>query len=131
MSNKERNTVRRGPYRSRSGLALGVCRGLAEHFGFSVKVFRIVTLIGIVVTGFWPGVAIYLVSAYLMKLEPLLPVSSDSEEEFYNSYASHRHLALARIKLQYDRINRRIGRMESAVTNKEYSWEERLNGKLP
>ncbi|MBW2700130.1 MAG: PspC domain-containing protein [Deltaproteobacteria bacterium] len=131
MSYEERKTNRRGPYRSRSGLVMGVCRGLAEHFGFSVKVFRIVTLIGVIVTGFWPGVAIYLVAAYLMKLEPLLPVSTDSEEEFYNSYARDRHLALARIKLQYDRINRRIGRMENSVTNKEYSWEERLNGKLP
>ena len=131
MTYDQATKERRGPYRSRSGMLLGVCRGLAEHFGISVKVFRIVTLLGVILTGFWPGLAVYLVAAYLMRLEPLMPVHSDSEEEFYNSYSRDRHLALARIKHQYDRLNRRIVRMESAVTDKEYSWEQRLNKGLP
>ncbi|MBN2494304.1 MAG: PspC domain-containing protein [Deltaproteobacteria bacterium] len=126
-----RSVFRRSPYRSRHGMLLGVCRGLAEHFGVSVKWTRIATLVAVLLTGFWPGLAIYLVAAWLMPLEPLLPMTAEGEEEFYQSYASSRSLAIGRIRRKYDSLNRRIARMENAVTDREFHWQQRLDGNRP
>lgn len=129
MSARKRSNRRsrgRSLYRSRQGVILGVCRGLAEFFDTEVKWVRIIAVIALVMTGFWPAVAIYLAAAYLMKPAPLLPLEDDMEEEFYNSYAASRSMAIGRIKRQFDRLDRRIQRMESHVTAREYNWEQRL-----
>jgi phage shock protein C len=118
---------RRTLYRSRQGKILGVCRGIAEYFDVQVKWVRIIAVIALIFTGFWPAVAIYLLAAYLMKPEPVLPMENEAEEEFYNSYAASRSMALGRLKRQFDNLDRRIQRMENHVTTREYSWEQRLN----
>jgi len=124
-SRSERN--RRTLYRSRKGKILGVCRGLSDYFGVSLKWTRIIAVLTLIFTGFWPAVAIYLAAAYFMSPEPIVPLESDLEEEFYNSYTASRAMALGRLKYQFDRLDRRIQRMESVVTGKEYNWEQRLN----
>ena len=62
---------RGGIYRSRNGIIFGVCRGIAEHFGFSVFWARASAVILFFVTGFLPAIGLYLLAALLMKAEPL------------------------------------------------------------
>lgn len=57
-------------YRSRHGVVFGVCRGIAEYFGFSVFGVRALTLILFFWTGVLPVLALYLVAALLLRLEP-------------------------------------------------------------
>jgi phage shock protein C len=123
----KRKPTRRTLYRSRSGMILGVCKGLAEHFGVSLKWTRVIAVLVLIFTGFWPAAAIYLAAAYFMTPEPLLELETELEEEFYNSYSASRSMALGRLKSQFDRLDRRIQRMEDVVTDREYSWEQRLN----
>ena len=118
---------RTGLYRSRSGKILGVCRGLAEYFDFPVFWIRIIALVLLVSSGIWPMVVLYFVAALLMKPEPVLPLETEGEQEFYNSYASSRRMALHRLKRTYDNLDRRIQRIENIVTAREYEWERRLN----
>ena len=117
-----------GLYRSRSGKILGVCKGLAEYFDFPVFWMRIIALALLVFSGIWPMVILYFVAALLMKPEPVLPLETEGEQEFYNSYATSRSMALHRLKRTYDNLDRRIRRMEDIVTAREYDWERRLNG---
>ncbi|MBI3301825.1 MAG: hypothetical protein HYZ72_07070 [Deltaproteobacteria bacterium] len=72
-------------------------------------------------------VVLYFLAALLMKPEPVLPLETEGEQEFYNSYASSRRMALHRLKRTYDTLDRRIQRIESIVTSREYDWERRLN----
>lgn len=60
----------RGLYRSRNGILLGVCRGVAEYFDFSVFWIRALAVILFIFTGFWPVVGLYILAALLMKSEP-------------------------------------------------------------
>ncbi|MBW1886892.1 MAG: PspC domain-containing protein, partial [Deltaproteobacteria bacterium] len=53
MSRLER-IFRNGLYRSRSGAILGVCRGIAEYFDFSVFWTRAITIVLLFFSGFWP-----------------------------------------------------------------------------
>ena len=72
-------------YRSRRGVILGVCRGLAEYFNISVFWVRAIAVGALIFTGLWPVVGLYLLAAVLMKPEPVAPFSNADDEEFYNT----------------------------------------------
>ncbi|MCX8035560.1 MAG: envelope stress response membrane protein PspC [Candidatus Sumerlaeia bacterium] len=124
-----RSNWERGLYRSRNGMILGVCKGIADYLEFPVTALRAITVILMLITG--PGIALwviaYFVVALLMKPEPILPFESESDREFYDSYAGSPSLAIHRLKQTYDALDRRIQRMESIVTSKDWNWQKRLN----
>ena len=117
---------RNGIYRSRGGMILGVCKGLAEYFDFSVFWTRVIALIVLFVAGFLPAIGLYLLAALLMKPEPVVPIRDSGEKEFYDSYTYSRQGALQRLKRRYENLQRRIQRMEHIVTSAEYDWDSRL-----
>jgi phage shock protein C len=117
----------RGLYRSRNGMILGVFKGLADYFDFSVGWLRAIGIIVFIFSGFWPIVVLYLLAALLMKPEPAIPLESLDEKEFYDSYTYSRKGAVHRLKRRFDRLNRRIQRMEDIVTDREFDWDQRLN----
>ena len=120
---------RRGMYRSRDGLVLGVCRGWADYFDLSVFWIRFGMVLVFLLSGFWPVIGIYLVAALLMKPEPVRPIESDNEQEFYDSYVQSPRGAAQRLRKKFHDLERRIRRMEDTVTGKEYDWERRFHSK--
>lgn len=119
--------LRGGVYRSRNGIILGVCRGIAEYFDFSVFWVRAIALILLFITGFWPITGLYFIAALLMKPEPVVPIQTEEEQEFYDSYTHSSRGAVDRLKRRYDNLERRIQRMEHTVTAREFNWDQRLN----
>ena len=119
--------ARSGIYRSRKGAIFGVCRGVAEHFDFSVFWARVIAVILLFVSGFWPAIGLYLIATLLMKPAPVIPLETEDEQEFYDSYANSRHLAALRLKRRYENLERRIRRMEHIVTTREFDWDEKLS----
>ena len=118
---------RNGIYRSRSGMILGVCKGLASHFDFSVFWTRVIAIIVLLVAGFLPAIGLYLLAALLMKPEPVIPINDSGEKEFYDSYIHSRKTAAMRLKRKCDNIERRIRRMEDVVTSREFDFDQRLH----
>ena len=116
-----------GLYRSRNGIILGVCRGVAEHFDFSVFWARTIVFILFLFSGFWPIAVLYFIAALLMKPEPVIPIQTEDQQEFYDSYVYSRKGATDRLKRRYDNLDRRIQRMEHTVTAREFDWDQRLN----
>lgn len=114
-----------GLYRSRQGVLLGVCRGLADYFNFKVFWVRVLAVIAFVFTGFWPAGILYLIMALIMKPAPVLPPRNDDEEEFYHSYADSRSMALGRVKRTFENLERRLRRLEDAVTSRDFRWNQR------
>jgi phage shock protein C len=119
---------RRPLYRSRHGYILGVCRGLAEYWNLSVFWTRVLAVVMMPITGFWPVVGLYILTALVMKPEPVVPIETEEEGEFYNSFASSRSMAIHRLKRTFDNLDRRIQRIEDIVTSREYDWNRRMNG---
>ena len=119
--------LRGGMYRSRNGIILGVCRGIAEYFDFSVFWTRAVALALLFFTGLWPIVLLYFIAALIMKPEPVLPLRTHDQQEFYESYIHSPKSAADRLKRRYEKLERRIQRMENYVTSPEFDWEHRLN----
>jgi phage shock protein C len=114
-------------YRSRGGVVLGVFKGIADYFDFSVFWLRTIGVIVFIFSGFWPIVVLYLLAALIMKQEPAIPLESFEEQEFYDSYTHSRKGSVYRMKRRFENLNRRIQRMEDLVTDKEFDWEQRLN----
>jgi phage shock protein C len=113
-------------YRSRSGLLLGVCKGLARFLDVPVFWVRVAVLVVTPFTGVWPMVAAYLIAGFLIKPEPVLTPDSDEERAFYDDYVASRTNAIRRVKHRFDRIDRRIRRLEDHITSREYDFERRL-----
>ncbi|OQY44919.1 MAG: envelope stress response membrane protein PspC [Desulfobacteraceae bacterium 4572_87] len=117
----------RGMYRSRNGMIMGVIRGLAEYFDFSVFWARTIAVVMLLISGFWPITGLYFLAALIMKPAPVLRIDSDDAHDFYDSYVHSRPRAVNRLKRRYDNIEQRIRRMEDAVTSREYNWEKRFD----
>ena len=118
---------RGGIYRSRNGIFLGVCRGIAEYFDFSVFWTRAIMILLMFFSGFWPILILYFIAALLMKPEPAVPIFSEDQKEFYDSYLRSRRGAAERLKRRYESLERRLQRLEDTVTRREFDWEQRLN----
>jgi phage shock protein C len=114
-------------YRSRSGMILGVCKGIANYSDFPVFWIRVIVLAMMIFSGFWPVILLYVIGGIIMKPEPVLPIDTEDDYEFYDTYAASRKSALHRIKREFDGLNRRISRMEDVVTSKEYTWQKRFD----
>lgn len=119
-------TSRRGLYRSRSGVIMGVCKGFAEYFDFSVFWIRAICLALLLFTGIWPVAVLYVLAGLLLKPEPVVPFASDADREFYDSYTSSRSMALGRVKRKFENLDRRLRRMEDVVTSRDFDWERRM-----
>ena len=119
--------LRGGMHRSRNGIILGVCRGIAEYFDFSIFWTRAIALILLFFTGLWPIVVLYFIAALIMKPEPVIPTQNKDQQEFYDSYVHSRKAAADRLKRRYKNLEHRIERMEHHVTSREFDWEHRLN----
>ncbi|MCG6878562.1 MAG: PspC domain-containing protein [Deltaproteobacteria bacterium] len=122
-----KQNFRGGFYRSRNGIILGVIRGIAEYFDFSVFWARVITVLLFLFSGFWPMAGLYLLAALIMKPAPVLRIDSDDAGDFYDSYIHSRSRAVDRLKRRYDHIEQRIRRMEDAVTSRDYDWKTRFD----
>jgi phage shock protein C len=120
--------LRRKLYRSRDGVILGVCKGIATYFDFSLFWTRAVAVMLLLLTGFWPVLIIYLIAGILMKPEPNTTNRRrwDSEPYFRPGWASHSEPD--RIKRRFANLEHRIRHMEDAVTSKGFHWDARMRG---
>jgi phage shock protein C len=118
--------LKHGLYRSRSGLIFGVCKGLAEHLTLPVWGIRVLFFFATFFTGIWPGIIAYVAAGVLIKPEPVVPFANEGDREFYESYASSHALGADRLRRTYESLDRRIRRMESIVTSRDYGWDKKM-----
>jgi phage shock protein C len=119
---------KRGLYRSRNGILLGVCRGVAEYFDFSVFWIRALVVILFIFTGFWPVVGIYILAALLMKSEPANQARSGLDQKSGSPYHRARNDAAQRLNRRWKHLEKRIRKMEDKVTSGEFDWNSRFHG---
>lgn len=53
-------------YRSKNRMVFGVCGGIGEYYKVDATVLRVITMIGIVLTGVFPGVLVYVLAAVII-----------------------------------------------------------------
>ena len=117
-----------GLYRSRNGIILGVCRGIADYFDFSAFWIRAIVIVILILTGFWPIIGIYILAALLMKSEPGAVNHKKTGGHSNCRYRGSRHETAERLKRKWRHLEKRIRRMEDKVTSREYDWNNRFYG---
>lgn len=118
---------RPGLYRSRHGRILGVCRGIADYFGVRPIMVRFIFFMAMIFSGFWPAVGLYLLAALLMKPAPVLDPQDHGESSFYDAYAKSPSNAMSALKERFERLERRIRRLEDAAVSRERDWDRRFH----
>ena len=119
---------RRGLYRSRDGIILGVCRGVADYFDFSAFWIRAIVIVVFIFSGFWPIIGIYILAALLMKSAPGVSGRKGSKHNFHCRYDRARRETAERFKRKWGHLEKRIRRMEDRVTSREFDWDNRFYG---
>ena len=119
---------RRGLYRSRNGVLLGVCRGVADYFHLSVFWIRAIAVILFICTGFWPIVGVYILAALLMKSDPAESGGRDSKSRTGGRRHCQRNDAAERLRRKWKHLEKRIRKMEDKVTSREFDWNSRFHG---
>ena len=122
------NISKRGLYRSRDGIILGVCRGVADYFDFSAFWIRAILIVAFILTGFWPVIGIYLLAALLMKSEPGAPGKIHPKQNHRCYYSRTGRDTADRLKRKWRHLEKRIRRMEDKVTSREFDWHNRFYG---
>lgn len=116
-----------GLYRSHQAVVFGVCRGIAEHFDFSVFWMRFITLVSLILSGLWPILFLYILATLAMKTEPTFTTNGDDGgDAFHYNDTDLKSKSLSRVKRRFDSLEKRIRRMEDSVVSKEFDWDRKL-----
>jgi phage shock protein C len=127
--NRDRQTrpAHSGLYRSRSGMIFGVAKGLAESAGFPIWFVRVAFIFVALLTSVIPTVLVYLLLAIFMRQEPVIEFNSDEDQAFYDTYGNSRKSALERMRGILEKLDKRVQRLENAVTDPERDWDRRFH----
>lgn len=111
-------------YRSREDKVLcGVCGGIAEHFDFAAWGVRCIFAL-LILTTFPIGLIVYIVMGCAMKQEPARHYRNEDERDFWDTYRSSRTDALRKVERTFDKLDKRLQRMESVVTAPNFGLED-------
>lgn len=107
------SSMRRYP---EQGWIAGVCAGVADYFGWSVKLIRVLVILAFVFSGFFPVGVVYLALWYLMD-----PAEAGATISPAGSSGGHRNgsVSPATAKARFERLERRLRTIESCVTQEE------------
>lgn len=118
--------MRRIPQR---GWIAGVCAGVAEYFDWNVRLLRLVLVVTLLVSGFFPIGVVYCVLWYV--LEEGAPGSS------YDTYvpagatgataaAPVRTPTMGEVHSRFARLDQRLRNIEECVTDREFELRREL-----
>lgn len=124
--NRDFTGLGKGLFRSRSGVLMGVCKGVAIRFDLSVHLVRAGAIFLLFISGFWPIVGLYFLAAFLLKPAPVAPIHSEEEGDFYQNYVTSRRASVRGVYNRFKTLERKILRLEDAVTSREFDWDKRL-----
>ncbi|MBI9106335.1 MAG: PspC domain-containing protein [Spirochaetales bacterium] len=113
-------------YRSRNGMLLGICQGIADWRDLPVFVVRLIFVIICLATAVAPCVIIYLLMGLIIPIEPRSGYKRD--ENYYENFKRNGKATMDDIKSEFDNLKSRVNKMEDEATkDKESDWDQRFH----
>jgi len=104
-------------------LVAGVCAGIADYFGLSVRALRWVVILGCFFAG--PAIVLsYLAAALLLPRKPAGLYSDERDELFWRSVRRDPHFTFDDIRGKFRDLDRRIQGMERYVTSPRFDLDQ-------
>jgi phage shock protein C len=120
--------MRRFPDR---GVIAGVCEGLAVHFDWNPRVVRVIAVLLVIFTGFWPTVVAYLFMWYIVEPEQgappaegtavLTPTSGPGSDP-----NAPRPVPMPELKARFSRLDDRLRQIEECVTDHAFELRREI-----
>ncbi|MDR1922229.1 MAG: PspC domain-containing protein [Candidatus Adiutrix sp.] len=117
-----------GPFRADDGVIFGVAKGLADHYGWSAGLVRLLLILATIFLFFWPTIILYLAAAMIMSPAPAGTLNSPEERELWLQAQLDPEAAVAGLARRAGRLEKRLRRIEDYVTSKDFSCTRRMNG---
>lgn len=123
-------------YRARNSEVFGVCKGVANWAELPVGPIRLGVILLAIFSGFFPVLAVYILLAIFLPVEPLYKSHfSDRDEEgfkedFKREYRENRKRTVHDIKDEFEKLKRKVAGMEDDILHdqdKEKDWDSRFN----
>ena len=115
---------------SENGMIFGVCAGLADYFGFDIKLTRVCVVVGAFF--FFPTVAIiYVILGLLLDDVPSVPRKEErrrEDAELRRRIRSEPHETLRSVRYRFRELDRRLQRLEKYVTSKKFNLQREIDG---
>lgn len=114
--------LRRIPER---GVVAGVCAGVAEYFGWNVKLLRAALVIS-VLFGAGAMIVVYLILWYVM--DPVEPDAAAARgfDGSASPAAPGRRPTMSEVQVRFERLDARLRDIEECVTDKEFELRREL-----
>lgn len=133
MSAKRKNVFSRMRRYPADGWVAGVCAGLAAHFDWNAKLLRVLFLLGLIFSGFFPVGVAYCLLWYLMDEAPGRAPAGDEDEDLQtggvNPASGRPYRApatMSDVKARFARLEERLNHMEESVTSNDYELRREL-----
>ena len=113
------------------GWIAGVCVGLADYFDWNVKLIRIIFVLGLVFSGFFPMGLIYLALWYLMDpVQPgevyARPFDDAATGGSYASGTAAPRATVTDVKARFASLDERLRHIEECVASNEFELRREL-----
>jgi len=108
---------------TQNGMFAGVCAGIADFFGFSVKATRWVVVLGCLFA--MPAIVIcYVIAAFLLPRKPTGMYESAGEESFWRSMRRDPQTVYDEIRRKLRNLDNRLQGMEKYVTSPRFDLDQ-------
>lgn len=110
----------------RSGMLMGVCAGISDHFGINITAVRLLTVFATIFTGIWIFVIGYIITGFILDPKPTDLYEDEEEETFWRETRKAPDYSAAELRRRFRDIERRTSEMESYMTSKRFRLEREL-----
>lgn len=115
---------RRRFYRSRDrAMVAGVCAGLADYFGFNLKVTRILAVISLFMA--MPvTLLVYFGAVFLIPATPVANNEPQYDEDFRKAVRAAPRQTLGDVRRRFQTLDSRLARLERYVTSPRFDLDQ-------
>lgn len=118
-----------------AGVIAGVCEGIAVHFDWNPRIVRVIAVLLVIFTGFWPTVVAYLFMWYIVQPEqgpppvestvvPPAPPSVPGAGPAPGFATPSRPAPMPELKARFNRLDERLRKIEECVTDHAFELRQ-------
>ena len=121
--NESASTFERRFVRSSDRSVLGgVCGGLADYFGFNLKVTRALAIVGFIINPLLASLA-YVAVVVLVPAKPTTQPPPRVDQEFRKSLRSSPSKTMSDVRRRFQSLDRRLAALEKYITSSRYNLD--------
>lgn len=100
----------------------GVCGGLADYFGFNLKVTRLLAIIGFLMNPLLAALA-YVAVVVLVPARPTMEPPPRVDPDFRKSLRSSPSKTMSDVRRRFQSLDRRLAALEKYITSSRYTLD--------